>query len=153
MDTLPVAALHLTQNYRLFMLVRFLSAFIGGQLPNFAAMSVVNSWVTDWATEEQKVRVNSCSGANTRGVLVKWSSRRVSLEASQHLYSLRASSEKMPRTTPALGPPPGLGPKVHHRGPLRRHRALARAGRAGFVRGRAAALHALGNSVHEVRGP
>lgn len=58
-DTFPVATLHLTQNYRLFLCARFCSAFLGSQLPNHAANAVVSSWITDWAIEEQKVRANS----------------------------------------------------------------------------------------------
>lgn len=68
-DTMPVAALHLTQDYRFFMLVRFLSAFIGGQLPNFAAMAVMSSWITDWSTEEQKVGFNSRMTGGMFGII------------------------------------------------------------------------------------
>jgi len=58
-DSLPIAALHLTQNYRLFLVVRFTAAFIGAQMPNFAAIAVINSWITDWATPDQKISLNA----------------------------------------------------------------------------------------------
>lgn len=58
-DTLPLAGLCLTQDYRVFLVGKVFAAMLGGQVPNFAAIAVVNSWVTDWATEDQKIGVNS----------------------------------------------------------------------------------------------
>lgn len=60
-DTIPIALLHLTKDYTLFLKVRFVMAFVGisRATEGLSMHPIIVSWITDWATEEQKLSMYS----------------------------------------------------------------------------------------------
>lgn len=60
-EAVPIAALHITHDYVLFLKIRMAMAFVGisRATEGLSMQPVVASWITDWATEEQKLSVFS----------------------------------------------------------------------------------------------
>jgi hypothetical protein len=60
-EAVPIAALHITHDYVLFLKLRMGMSFVGisRATEGLSMQPVVASWITDWATEEQKLSVFS----------------------------------------------------------------------------------------------
>lgn len=60
-EAVPIAVLHITHDYVLFLKFRMAMSFVGisRATEGLSMQPVVLSWVTDWATEEQKLSVFS----------------------------------------------------------------------------------------------
>lgn len=60
-EAVPIAVLHITHDYVLFLKFRMAMSFVGisRATEGLSTQPVVLSWVTDWATEEQKLSVFS----------------------------------------------------------------------------------------------